>query len=160
MNWDSIVKELGPRLYRFFLMKTSADQATDLVQDTLVRLFEKVEAGALDLEKGNIESFAFGIAFNITREFRRKDAKWQYNELEESDIGAVEEKDRFHILELRKAVQKLNENEQTVIQLLIDKDLSLQEIADILDMPLNTVKSHMLRAKKKLKELLQGDQNA
>jgi len=139
MAWDLLVEELGPRLYRFFRARAFEDSlAADLVQDSLLRLYEKTEAGHFDSSRGDMVTFAFGIALNIQKETYRKEKKWQFDELEEHSHS--HSSDPVESLALRKAISMLDEKERDVIQLLVDKDLQLDEIATLLDTPLNTVK--------------------
>jgi DNA-directed RNA polymerase specialized sigma24 family protein len=67
-NWESIIIELGPRLYRHFCVRFSDEQADDLTQESLIRLVQKVESGAFDSSKGNLRMYAFGIAHFIALE--------------------------------------------------------------------------------------------
>jgi RNA polymerase sigma-70 factor (ECF subfamily) len=57
-------------------------------------------------------------------------------------------------MRLKEAIGLLSSSEQEVISLLVSRDLPLPEIASVLDIPLNTVKSHIHRAKSKLREYL------
>ena len=69
MNWDKVVRDLSPGLYRFFNLKTDAVHASDLVQETLLRLYRKVAEGGFDPSLGKLNSFAYGIAFKVQLEF-------------------------------------------------------------------------------------------
>jgi RNA polymerase sigma-70 factor (ECF subfamily) len=154
MDWNSVAEDLGPRLYRFFLARSpSQHHAADLVQDSLLRLFERTTAGHYDPSKGSLTTYAFGIALNIQKETSRKNQKWQFEELGEEHHPRTSP-DPVDALALRKAIAQLEGKEQEVIQLLIDQDLHMDEIASIVQLPINTVKSHVLRAKKKLREIL------
>lgn len=157
VDWNLVVDDLGPRLYRFFTMRYHDHSAADLVQEVLSRLYSKVSEGKFDPELGNLRSFAFGIAVNVQRESMRERVKWNYEELD-SDHGAQSEQDldgsEVRRISLRKAIEKLSTKEQQVLQLLLDRDLKLDEIGELLDIPLNTVKSHVSRAKQKLRKIL------
>lgn len=73
-----------------------------------------------------------------------------------SDVGVSDSQNmRDDIRDLRRAIAKLKPTEQEIILLSIDADLSLEEIADIVQLPLGTVKSHVHRAKENLKILLE-----
>ena len=45
------------------------------------------------------------------------------------------------------AIEKLTELQQTILLLFYQDELSLEEISMVLEMPVNTVKSHLFRAK-------------
>lgn len=56
--------------------------------------------------------------------------------------------------DVREAINQLPEHHRTVIVLRYIQDLSYNEIADCLDLPLNTVKSYLFRARQQLQSLL------
>ncbi len=73
-----------------------------------------------------------------------------------SDVGVSSSQNiRDDIRDLRRAIAKLKPAEQEIILLSIDADLSLEEISEIVKLPLGTVKSHVHRAKENLKILLE-----
>ncbi|MNN66323.1 ECF RNA polymerase sigma factor SigW [compost metagenome] len=66
--------------------------------------------------------------------------------------------------DIRKAIDKLPEHHRSVVVLRYLQDFSYNEIAESLDLPLNTVKSYLFRARQQLqgilKEYNQSDRNA
>ncbi len=142
------VSELGPPLYRYFRCSFPAFVAADLTQDCLLRLLEKCRDGKFDPTKGTLRMYAFGIAHFVRMEQKKAPAVLESAEPVAKDADLVER------LTLRKAIAELPPAEQEVVLLLVDKDLMLAEIAEILSLPVNTVKSHVHRAKQKLKILL------
>ncbi|MCB9229853.1 MAG: sigma-70 family RNA polymerase sigma factor [Deltaproteobacteria bacterium] len=162
MDWNLVVQDLGPRLYRFFTMRYHDNSAADLVQEVLSRLYVKVSGGNFDPEVASLTSFAFGIAMNVQRESLRDRSKWNYEELNPDHYSPEQQADSQEIrkIALRKAIERLNSMEQQVLQLLLDRDLSLDEISKILNIPLNTVKSHISRAKHKLRKILNDQETS
>ena len=67
------------------------------------------------------------------------------------EAGRIAREQRAHI---RQAVESLPEHYRTVIELRHFDEMSYEEIAQELELPLNTVKSHLLRARKLLMERL------
>jgi RNA polymerase sigma factor (sigma-70 family) len=55
---------------------------------------------------------------------------------------------------LKAAVDRLPRIQKTLLLLFHQDELSLDEISTIVEMPLNTVKSHLFRARTSLKEML------
>ena len=70
---------------------------------------------------------------------------------EASGISAAELKKYLYIKIEQEAVKHLPAKYQLVIDLRYIQDLSYEEIAEVLQVPLNTVKVHLNRAKKALK---------
>ncbi|MBP3904152.1 MAG: sigma-70 family RNA polymerase sigma factor [Turicibacter sp.] len=63
-------------------------------------------------------------------------------------------------LDLYDAIDCLREDYKTVIVLKYFNDLSINEISSIMELPTNTVKSHLKRAKDELRQILkEGELN-
>jgi RNA polymerase sigma factor (sigma-70 family) len=61
----------------------------------------------------------------------------------------------YIVQDIQEAIEKLPEHHRTVVILRYVEDFSYNEIADTLDLPINTVKSYLFRARKQLQNLLQ-----
>lgn len=72
--------------------------------------------------------------------------------LEEKVSMKLEEK-----LDLYNAIDLLNENYKTVVIMKYFNDMKLKEIAEIINIPENTVKTYLNRAKAELKTILKED---
>lgn len=152
MNWNTTVAEIGPKLYRFFAASFSAETASDLTQETLIRLVQKYEQGKFDPGQGSLLMYAYGIARFVQLEARKKgEGHWagldEAMEVASAEASAVEEE----IRELRLAIEHLSEIQKHIVLLHIDQDLTLQDIGILTGVPLNTVKSHIHRAKEILR---------
>lgn len=155
-NWQQFVKVTGPRLYRYFLGTFSVSMASDLVQETLIRLVQKQRSGEYDSEKGDLQAYAFGIA-----RFVRLEAIKRGTELDlvvDENILDVSVSNKFdssdQVIYLRWAIKQLKPIEQEIILLMIDADYQLDQIAKHLNIPLGTVKSHVHRAKTQLRQIM------
>jgi RNA polymerase sigma-70 factor (ECF subfamily) len=60
----------------------------------------------------------------------------------------------YALQDIRSAIEQLPENHRTVVVLRYLQDFSYNEIAESLDLPLNTVKSYLFRARQQLQNLL------
>ncbi|MNS56788.1 ECF RNA polymerase sigma factor SigW [compost metagenome] len=60
--------------------------------------------------------------------------------------------------DIQEAINRLPDHHRSVVVLRYVQDLSYSEIADCLDLPLNTVKSYLFRARQQLQNLLQDYQ--
>ena len=156
---NSLIEELAPRLYRYFSAVFETNKASDLVQETLLRLWKKTNEKSIDGRKGNLTMFAYGIARNVKKEAFRHDKKISFSEKIIENTPYYEDSaetldDASRIKQLRRAINQLKENEREVLCLVVDDELKLKEIAKLLNMPLGTVKSHIHRAKDNLKHQL------
>jgi len=160
IDWNTEVESLGPALLRYFLAAgLPRPQASDAVQEVLIRLVQHTQDGSFDEARGSLRMYAFGIARFVKLEKRRENVGEDlYGDPVEYATGtANEEADRERREEsalLRRSIRSLGQPEQDILLLLIDRDLKLEEIGKILKMPLGTVKSHVHRAKEKLRALM------
>lgn len=95
------------------------------------------------------------IVMNESLAVCQKESKIIYGEFEMAETKAtisVEEK-----LDLYDAIDHLRAEFKTVIILMYFNDLSLEEISRTMDIPVNTVKSHLKRAKEQLKKVLKEE---
>lgn len=156
-NWSQVVDELGPKLYRYFSGSFAPAAAADLVQDTLVRLLQKQRNGAWDPAKGTLATFAFGIARYVRLEAQKGFAGLEMLTDENADVPSSlpAAHDSDPAAHLRWAIRQLGLIEQEILLRLIDEECQLEEIANELGLPLGTVKSHIHRAKEKLRALME-----
>lgn len=153
-DWRRVVGELGPPLYRYFSGSFAAAQASDLVQDTLIRLVQKCRDGHWSESRGTMQSYAFGIARLVRLEaLKKKPRDSAIDENEPSAETRADASDR--VAHLRWAIRQLGPIEQEILLRLIDEECGLEQIAFDLDIPLGTVKSHVHRAKEKLRTLME-----
>jgi RNA polymerase sigma-70 factor (ECF subfamily) len=161
-DWNLIVESIGPDLYRYFMGFYASQTAADLVQETLIRLFKKHRDQSFDSHQGSLRNFAFGIARYIRMEYQKKGSDFHLVEDESQlDIAMPEIKDFGRdfgsdpVAHLRWALSQLKPLEQELILQMIDEEASFETIAENFQMPVGTVKSHIHRAKEKLRQLME-----
>ena len=137
--------------------KNEAD-SEDFVQEVFIKAYTN-----LSKFKGNASfpTWLTSIAYNTA--INAKNRRKEY--LPISDENNIESKtlspEKNHIrkmtvLAVREAVKNLSENEAICIELYFFYDNSHAEISEIMGLPVNTIKSHIFRAKKILREKLRG----
>jgi RNA polymerase sigma factor (sigma-70 family) len=159
LNWDQVVTEIGPRLYRYFSASFSLEASSDLTQDSLIRLVKLVNDGSYDESQGSLVMYAYGVARLVRLEAWRKQVPEDaYADPRGYDFRIAptskENSADDSLLKLRSAINELPETQKQIILLQLDDELSLEKIARVVSLPLNTVKSHIHRAKKILKSIL------
>lgn len=139
---------------RAFLTRMLHDSATadDLAQQTFLKVWHKLHtfrSGA------RFSTWLFAIAFNELRSDRRRKKEML---LEDTDIAETEEPametNTSLRMDLNEALKALNSAERAAIVLCCQNGLSHEEAAQVLDCPLGTVKTNILRGKEKLKRRL------
>jgi len=138
----------GEEIY-IFLRKFLKDEeiAKDILQETFLKAMK------VSLEEEKAKNYLFKIAKNLAIDYLRKEGRLVYEE--ELLEGNVE--DPEYIIENRDIWRPLNEIEKEVLILYYYKGYSYEEISKKLRISLNTVKSHIYRAKKKIYNYLKGE---
>jgi RNA polymerase sigma factor (sigma-70 family) len=137
----------------FLIRMTRGDShlADDLAQETFLKAWQKLYTFRGDAK---FSTWLFGIAFNEFRGAARKRKELALDDMEslpeESARGAHPELR----LDLTEAMKVLNSSERAAILLCCQNGLSHEEAARVLDCPLGTVKTNILRGKEKLKHRL------
>jgi RNA polymerase sigma-70 factor (ECF subfamily) len=139
----------GP-LYGFFRRRLNSPQrAEDLAQET----FLAVIRGATHYEpRALVRSYLYGIAMKLLFAERRKqlrDGAPPESPPEPSAAGMQETG-----LWVREAVARLDASEREILMLREYEQLSYVEIADLLRLPINTVRSRLFRARMALRQQL------
>jgi len=141
-------------IYGFFRRRTSdAAQAEELTQETFLVL---VRGAAAYEPRALFRTYLYAIAFRILRSHRRK-AVFRAAFLGHAD--AASEAGRSDSTEaglwVRRALAKLDRTDREILMLREYEQLSYAEIGTLLDLPLNTVRSRLFRARMALRELLE-----
>ena len=143
-------------LYRFFYYSLQdQDHACDLCNQTFAEFVTAVKHRKFR-EPKRLVGFIFGIARNLLlRAYRRgKNSPQSHAELDglpnrgSGTLAQVEARDELTRVFL--IIERLNEPYRQVMLLRFVEGLQIQEIAEALDMPANSVKSYVHRSRKML----------
>jgi RNA polymerase sigma-70 factor (ECF subfamily) len=148
------------------------DDAADLTQESIVRLFR-----ALPQYNGEsrFTTWLYRLVVNLGRdELRRRGRQVQIqspgaDDESQDELSSVADDDRWADPALaldsrelrddvRRALAQLEEHYRLVLTLYYFDDMKYNDIAEVLDMPLNTVKSHIRRGKERLAAILQAQE--
>lgn len=143
----------------------------DLTQETFIKVFKALPNFQFEY---SFSSWIYRIASNNTIDFLRKKRfntfsidqpignsdDDNYFEIEDNsfladDMVLRDEKRRI----LDEAIAELPDNYRKIIELRHKKELEYKEIAEILQIPLGTVKAHLFRARKLLYEALKNQKS-
>ncbi len=126
--------------------------ALDILQESIYKAFVNIKK----LKKKSVfKTWITKILINECINTIRKNAKVTYlnnDILIKNESISIDEK-----LDLYEAIDKLRDSYKTVIILKYFNDLSLKDISYIMEIPENTVKSHLKRAKNDLSKILKED---
>ncbi|HEX2953966.1 MAG TPA: sigma-70 family RNA polymerase sigma factor [Bacillota bacterium] len=112
-----------------------------------------------------VKTWLYTIAVNEARNrLRRKGvSRFAHEDISETELPTDQDLEEGYLLEersaeIQSAIAKLNPTQQAVILMYYREELSYQEIADIMDVPIGTIKTHLFRGKKSLAKIL-GEQS-
>ncbi|CDN44169.1 RNA polymerase sigma factor SigW [Paenibacillus sp. P22] len=153
----SLLREIENHVYRtaYYILGNEQD-ALDASQEALIRIYTKITSYE---EKAQFKTWVQRIVTNICIDkFRRTKPVVS---IEEHDMVFREKQDveeevlsAYAAKDIREAIDKLPDHHRAVVVLRYLQDFSYNEIADSLDLPLNTVKSYLFRARQQLQTLL------
>ncbi len=81
-----------------------------------------------------------------------KEKSYQFETIEDTNLSVELDESKIKLQQLRKIINKLPHRERSVIYLFYLVDLSLAEIALVLEIPVGTVKSRLNRARTSLQK--------
>lgn len=159
-------------IYRFvFRMVRNENDASDITQEVFIRAWKK--ADSFDETKSSVRTWIYTIAYRITIDHIRKKQKSKEvfeQEFEDditiddvySDTSPLPDElfERQEIKEeIQKALDTLKIEEQHILSLYHESNMTFMEISEIVAKPLNTTKSTYRRAIQKLTKILAPKNN-
>ena len=141
-------------------MLRNREEAEEITQDAFLKAYRSLKEFK---KKSKFSTWLYKIVYNLcVSQLRKKkpnvysmdDDENQHFELPEVayKMDDLEQRDQKKYLE--KAIEQLNEEEQTIILLFYHEDFSSEEIAGIVNLSVSNVKVKLFRARKKLYEHL------
>ena len=158
--WEDLVRRHQEPVFRFaYLQLGDADEAEDAAQETFIRASQALDR--FDLARP-LRPWLLRIAANLARNRRRSLGRYlaALRRLAPPEAGAagrlVEESStrRLEAEALWQAVRRLNPTEQQVIYLRYFLNLSIEELAQAMEVAPGTIKSRLHRALGRLREVI------
>lgn len=169
----ALVERRAPEVYNLaYRLTGDAVEAADITQETLRRVFEALPTSRSELP---FKPWVLHIALNLCRDWARRQRSTPAASLNETRNGReageelgesvadmaplppdlLEAEETRHALE--RAIDELPPAYRAAIILRYAEDLSYQEIAAALGLPLNTVRTHLARGKRLLQARLRAE---
>ena len=134
------------------MTRGDSHMADDLGQETFLKAWQKLHTYRGDAK---FSTWLFGIAFNEFRSAVRKRSEFLSTDIKEAtDEKPAAAADHGLRVDLTEALEQLSSSERAAILLCCQNGQSHDDAARILDCPVGTVKTNILRGKEKLKRLL------
>lgn len=148
-------------------MLSNTEDATDAAQEVFIKIYRNIDRFE---GKSSLSTWIYRITSNVCKDFLRKRTRTIqsisiYESSEDDDDRPMEIKDssptpQEHMeitetqREVRKALDELPEEYKSVIVMYDLEGLSYDEISNVLQCPVGTIKSRLNRARKALKKNL------
>ena len=158
--FERIIEEYQNALFSFlFKMVKNHDDARDLCQETFFKAYKYIRSYD---GRAKFSTWLFKIGYNLTMNFIKKKKKRKeilkhmapsiepekkVRELETKEIGMV----------IEQIMREIQHNYRAALHLFYREEKSYSEIASIMKVPINTVKSHILRGKAAIRDKLSND---
>lgn len=157
VSYNTLVDRYKDRLFNMLCrMLSSEDEARDLLQETFLRVWQ--HKMSYDFRYA-FSTWIYTIALNLARNELRRRKKFKFFDIfDYSDKIPAPEERRTGSPKLKELldheIQKLPEKYRTAFVLRDVDSLSYEEIAQVLSIPLGTVKSRVNRARSILRKRL------
>ena len=166
---DALVRKYRARLLRFVTFSTGdPDLAETITQDCLLKAHRARESFRGD---SSVNTFLTSIAVNLIRDQQRTQKfrfwrKFQAAALDVNDVASFVASGQSSpeaqllakekVARLYTVIETLSFNQRTVFLMKFSDEMDLQQIAEVMAMPVNTVKTHLHRALKVVRGQLGG----
>lgn len=129
--------------------------ADDLAQEALVTAWSRLRRFE---GRSSFRSWVCGIGYRLSRDARRargravaRDAAWAEAQQHDGQSAPIEDQ-----IALARAMATLPDDQRAAVALCLGEGFSHSEAAEILNLPLGTVKSHVARGRERLLSALEG----
>lgn len=148
--FDKLTCKYQSPIRRFFVNLTAGDTqlSDDLAQETFIKAYLNISAF-----KGisGFSTWLYRIAYNVYYDSVRAQKKYaDINEYEIDNLHQTQNEFSAEKMDIYKALKLLRKEEQTAVLLFYMEDKTHPEIAKIMNCPLGTVKTYILKGKEKL----------
>lgn len=143
-----------PHLRRFaYALTRNQDLADDVVQDCLERAIRKRRLWS---RTGSLRSWLFSLLYRTHIDHRRAARRLgRHISPEAIDVVASQQPNQEHRLECRdigESLDRLPDEQRAVVLLVALEDVTYDEAAGILKVPIGTVRSRLSRARRSLRD--------
>ncbi|MCX8011897.1 MAG: sigma-70 family RNA polymerase sigma factor [Desulfobacterota bacterium] len=172
-----LIERYQPKAYAiaYYLLSGQKDSALDIAQEAFLKAIKSIKSFRM---QSTFSTWFYRIVVNTTRDFLRQQQKDELmffplgqknavdNELAETIAEQQETRGLDNPMatliskeltqEVHNAMESLSEKQRLIFQLKVFQQMSIRDIAQVMEMSEGTVKSHLFRATQALREALKG----
>lgn len=153
-----LIERYQDEMLNFFYRRVdSKTQAEDMVQELFLKVIRHAHRFRA---KARFSTWLYRIAINLVRNFYRRPRRVSTEEAPEFWANIQDKAANFTASfelksDLQRFMRKLKQDFQLILELTYFQDLSTDEVAKVLNLPVGTVKSRRFHALKQLDRLMQ-----
>jgi RNA polymerase sigma-70 factor (ECF subfamily) len=145
--FDDIVRKNTPAVTAFARsMVRDASLIDDIVQETFIRAWRYLPTFR---NEGSLQGWLIRICQNVVRSSMKK-----HRVIEQIDSDVVAKNCDYDASDLRTMIDALPDDHRAIVTLCIVLGYSYEDVADILEIPIGTVRSRLSRARVSLQHML------
>lgn len=158
-QFDQRILPLKDKMFRFALrMMQNVEEAEDVVQEVMIKIWtnrERLDA-ITNLEAWCIQLVKHQAIDRLRAQKRHMEDIDSHIEIKDHGMNPEQKASGSNLMDvLNKLMDRLPEKQKLVIQLRDIEGMAYQEIAEILEIPLNQVKINLFRARNILKQQIE-----
>jgi len=149
------ITEHKENIYRLaYSYVRNKEDALDIVQDAIHKAF--ASAGSLK-NPDAMKSWFYRIVVNTALDFLRKQKRIQVVDEETLEAYSQGTSDSYHNIDLERALEQLPVKYRSVVMLRYFEDLKIEEVSEVLNENINTVKTRLYQALRVLRVKLNDE---
>jgi RNA polymerase sigma-70 factor, ECF subfamily len=158
---ETLMREYGNQVLRMsYMYVKDYHLAEDIFQDVFIKVNQRLNTF---LGESSIKTWLIRITINTCKDYLKSAYSRRVVPMREFKQEAITSHDGFEVIEkqeqnhrIRQAVMKLPVKYKDIIICIYFQEMTMQEAAQVIDIPQGTVKSRLSRAKNKMKVILEG----
>jgi len=154
--FEDLINIYFDRLYKeAYLRCKHEEDAKEIVQETVYKAYRNIKNLK---EPKYFKTWLSKILINVSNDYMRKNGMVELEHDENDYVKKVHNDNQVEIkIDLYNAMDELEDKYKDVIILRYIEDLKIEDISKILERPVNTIKTHIRKAIKDMKNLLKED---
>lgn len=161
LNFDEVYLAYRDMVYNYVFWKVRNHEDTlDLSQEIFFKVYKNLKKFR---EESSVKTWVMKIAINHVKDYFRKNGKQisdlEFGDEQDDEIPEIVVDDHLVMEDkvlIERALSKLKDWEREILLLYYVEGFRYEEIAEILEIPIGTVKSRLNSAKKSLKKVVYG----
>ncbi|MDU4860509.1 MAG: sigma-70 family RNA polymerase sigma factor [Terrisporobacter othiniensis] len=154
--FEDLINLYFDRLYKEAYLRCKYEEdAKEIVQETIYKAYKNVKSLK---EPKYFKTWLSKILINVSNDYMSKNEMIDLEHDENHYVKEIHNDNQVEIkIDLYNAMDELEDKYKDVIILRYVEDLKIEDISKILERPINTIKTHIRKAIKDMKNLLKED---